>query len=102
MITSTSEMSGKASSGMRRNAQMPANTRKSVPVKTMKRFRAHQSIHREITLHPSRCAHGDLLIGDGLPVFSRKDRDLPCSTALKLPGAFVHAATFFREIHLCV
>src|SRR5215471_11300469 len=99
MITSTSEISGKASSGMRRKDQMPANTRKSVPVKTRKRFRAHQSINREIMLHSSSRADGDLLVGDGLSVFSYKDRDLPRSTAPQLAGAFVDAPIFFWEIH---
>ena len=49
-------------------AQMPASTSRSVPVKTRKRLRAHQSIHREIMLHPSRRVDAELLAGDGLAV----------------------------------
>src|SRR5580704_10403800 len=100
MMTSTSEISGKASSGMRRNTQMPASTRKSVPVKTKKRLRVHQSIHRAITLHPSCCADRHLLAGDGLPVFPRKDRHLPRSAALKLAGTFVDARSLLGECYL--
>ena len=53
-------------------------------MKTRKRFRAHQSIHREITLHPSRGVHAQLLAGDRLPVLFGDDRDLPCSAALQV------------------
>src|ERR1700740_770236 len=97
MMTSTSEISGKASSGMRRKVQMPANTRKSVPVKTRKRFRAHQSIHRAITLHPSRSVQRYLLVGDGLTLFPGQDRDLARSTAVQFPRALVEAIPFVTE-----
>src|SRR5579864_782601 len=99
-MTSTSEISGNASSGILRSAQIPANTRKSVPVKTRKRFRAHQSIQRAITLHSSCCADGYLFARNGLSVFSDKDRDLPRSAAFKLGGTFVNARSFLRELYL--
>src|SRR6266436_9085132 len=98
-MTSTSEISGKASSGMRRSPKMPASTRNSVPVKTRKRFRAHQSIHRAITLHSSRGVHTELFAGDSLAVFPRHNRDLPSSTAFKLAGTFVDARSFRSEEH---
>src|SRR5258708_18983312 len=84
IITSTSEMSGNASSGICRKAQMPVSTRRSVSMKTRKRFRAHQSIHREITSHPSRGVHAQLLGCDELAVLFCKDCGLPGSYALKL------------------
>src|SRR5215831_11874272 len=87
MITSTSEISGSASSGICRMDQMPASTSKSVPVKTRNLFRAHQSIHREITSHSSRGVHRGLLAGDNLPVFLGDDGDLPGSAACELPRA---------------
>src|SRR5260370_41213756 len=100
-MTSTSEISGKASRGMRRSPQMPASTRKSVPVKTRKRFRAHQSIHRAITLHPSRGVHAELFASNSLSVFPRQDGDLPRSATFKLAGTFINAVGFFRESHGC-
>src|SRR5437867_2634779 len=99
MMTSTSEMSGNASSGIRRKDQIPASTSNSVPVNTRKRFRAQQSIHRAITLHPSRGGYGDLFAGDSLAVFPRQDRDLPGSPASKLAGTFVDARSSFGECH---
>src|SRR5581483_3894593 len=51
-MTCTSEMSGRASSGMRLIDQMPANTSRATPVNTRKRFRAHHSIVRLITYMP--------------------------------------------------
>src|SRR6266581_7047386 len=83
-MTWTSEMSGNASSGIRRSDQIPASTSSSVPVNTRKRFCAHQSIQREITLHSSRGVHAELFAGDDLPVLSRHDRDLPRSPAIQL------------------
>src|SRR6266566_89363 len=101
MMTSTSEMSGNASSGIRRKDQIPASTSNSVPVNTRKRFRAQQSIHRTITLHPSRGGYGDLFAGDSLAVFPRQDCDLPGSPASKLAGTFVDARSPFGECHWC-
>src|SRR5437879_8870014 len=83
IITSTSEMSGNASSGMRRRAQIPASTSRSVPMKTRKRFRAHQSIHREITLHPSFGVHRELFGAEHLPAATHDDADVPGSPGLE-------------------
>src|SRR5579872_4571292 len=96
-MTSTSEISGNASSGILRSAQIPTSTRKSVPVKTRKRFRAHQSIHRAIMLHPSRSAHAQLLAGDGLSIFLRQDCGLPRSSAFQHARSFVDAVAFVAE-----
>src|SRR5260370_41545774 len=86
-MTWTSEMSGSASKGILRNDQIPASTSSSVPVNTRKRFCAHQSIQREITLHSSRGVHAELFAGDDLPVLPRKNRDLPRSPAVQLSYA---------------
>src|ERR1700674_1468204 len=83
-ITSTSEMSGSASSGIWRKAQIPASTSSRVPVKTRKRFRPHQSIHRAITSHPPCGVHAHLLAGNDLTILFGKDRDLPSSATSKL------------------
>src|SRR3989442_8811870 len=83
IITSTSEMSGNAWRGMRRRAQIPASTSRSVPMKTRKRFRAHQSIHREITLHPSFGVHRELFGAEHLPAATHDDADLPGSPGLE-------------------
>src|SRR5947199_6274479 len=91
MMTCTSEISGNASSGMRRSDQIPASTRSSVPVKTRKRFFAHQSIQRVIMLHSSRGVDAQLLAGDGLAVLFRDDGDLPRSTAVELGRSFIEA-----------
>src|ERR1700730_463568 len=96
-MTSTSEISGNASSGILRNDQIPASTSKSVPVKTRNRFRAHQSIHRAITLHSSRRVHAQLLARNRLPIFLGYDRGLPRSTASKLAGTFVDPFSFLAE-----
>src|SRR5689334_17104750 len=84
IMTSTSEISGSASSGIWRKDQMPASTSNSVPVKTRKRFRAHQSIHREITSHTSRGIHIQLFSGYDLPAPLGEHRHLPSSAAFKL------------------
>src|SRR5213080_3353903 len=97
MMTCTSEISGSASKGIRRRDQIPASTSNSVPVKTRKRFFAHQSIQREITLHPSRGVHAELLAGDDLPILFRDNGDLPRSTTFELAGAFVHTVSFVGE-----
>src|SRR6266852_5053821 len=97
IITSTSEMSGNASSGMRRRAQIPESTSRVVPMKTRKRFRAHQSIHREITSHPSRGVHAQLLGRDELTILFCEDCDLPGSAALKLSRTFIEAVALVAE-----
>src|SRR5467141_707121 len=50
MITCTSEMSGRASSGTCPMDQIPASVSRSTPVKTRKRLWAHHSMIREITI----------------------------------------------------
>src|SRR5580692_215101 len=90
-------MSGNASSGTRRRDQIPASTSRRVPVNTRKRFCAHQSIQREITLHSSRGVHAELFAGDDLAVLLRKNRDLPRSAAVKLPRALIESVAFFFE-----
>src|ERR1700730_1157152 len=99
-ITCTSEMSGNASSGIRRKDQIPASISSSVPVNTRKRFCAHQSIQWEITLHSSRGVHAELLAGDNLPVLLRKNRDLPRSPAVEFPWALIESVAFFGERNL--
>src|SRR5215472_9553348 len=96
-ITCTSEISGRASRGMCRNDQIPASTSNSVATKTRKRFSAHQSIQRAITLHSSRGVQAELLCGDRLPILLRNDGDLPSSPAIKLSGGLVHFVSFFGE-----
>src|SRR5216683_246220 len=97
MMTCTSEISGNASSGMRRSDQIPASTRSSVPVKTRKRFFAHQSIHRAITLHSSRGVDTQLLTGDGLPVLFRHDGDLPRTATVELGGSSIESISFVAQ-----
>src|SRR5215469_18657650 len=96
-ITCTSEMSGSASNGMFRSDQIPASTSSSVATKIRKRFFAHQSIQRVITLHSPRDVYAQLFRGHGLPVLFRHDSDLPRSAAVELYGGFVNSAPFFRE-----
>src|SRR6202047_2702446 len=90
-------MSGNASSGMRRRAQIPESTSRSVPMKTRKRFCAHQSIHREITLHASRGVHAELLCRDELPILFGEDGDLPGSAAIKLSRTFIETVALVAE-----
>src|ERR1700676_982086 len=97
IITSTSEMSGNASSGMWRRAQIPESTSRTVPVKTRKRFCAHQSIHREITLHTSRGVHAQLLGHDELAILFCEDCDLPGSAAFKLSRTFIETSALVAE-----
>src|SRR5437899_12504700 len=97
MMTCTSEISGNASSGMRRSDQMPASTRSKVPVKTRNRFRAHQSIDRAITLHSSRGVEAQLLAGDGLGILLRHHSDLPSAAAVELERCFIMAIPFVAE-----
>src|SRR5512135_2087155 len=98
MMTWTSEISGKASSGMFRIEKIPASTSRRIPVKTRKRLRAHHSIHREITLHSSFCVHRELLGGHGLAVLLRHDRRLPGAAILQVAAAFVQAAALVFEL----
>src|SRR5216684_5963705 len=93
-------MSGSASKGILRNDQIPASTSSIVPVNTRKRFCAHQSIQREITLHSSRGIHAELFVGDDLPVLLGKNRDLPRSPAVEFPWALVESVAFFGERNL--
>src|SRR5580692_10921623 len=93
-------MSGNASSGTRRRDQIPASTSRRVPVNTRKRFCAHQSIQREITLHSSRGVHAELFAGDDLTVLLYKNRDLPRSAAVELPWTLIEPVAFFCERNL--
>src|SRR5580765_3605072 len=93
-------MSGSASKGILRRDQIPASTSSSVPVNTRKRFCAHQSIQREITLHSSRSVHAELFAGDNLAVLLRKNRDLPRSAAVELPWTLIESVAFFGEWNL--
>src|SRR5579871_1521334 len=99
-MTSTSEMSGSASREIWRRLQMPASTSMSVPVKTRKRLRAHQSIQRASMSHPSRCVDAELLGSDGLPVFLCGNGDLPGAAAPKLARSLVQAVTFVGTLHV--
>src|SRR2546430_1485130 len=101
MMTSTSEMSGNASSGIRRKDQIPASTSSSVPVNTRKRFCAHQSIQRAITLHSSRGVHAELFACDDLTVLFRHNGHLPGSSAVQLARALIEPIAFFGERNLC-
>src|SRR6266481_1689278 len=101
IITSTSEMSGNASRGIWRRAQIPVSTSRTVPMKTRKRFCAHQSIHREITLHASRGIHAQLLGRDELPILFCEDGDLPCSAAIKLSRTFIETVVLVAESDGC-
>src|ERR1700674_5843973 len=96
-MTSTSEIWGNASSAILLSAQIPPSTRKSAPVKTRKRFRAHQSIHRAIMLHPSCSVHVQLLTGDGLSIVLRQDCGLPRSSASQHTCSFIDALAFVAE-----
>src|SRR6266567_8213469 len=100
MMTCTSEMSGNASKGIRRSDQIPASTRRSVPVNTRKRFRAHQSIQRAITLHASRGVHAELFAGHDLPVLFGDHRHLPRSPTVQLARSFIAPIAFFSERNL--
>src|SRR5260221_8744018 len=93
-------MSGNASSGIRRRDQIPASTSSSVPVNTRKRFCAHQSIQREITLHSSRSIQAELSAGDNLAVLLRKNRDFPGSSAVELSWTLIESVVFFCERNL--
>src|SRR5689334_24818662 len=99
-MTCTSEISGNASSGIRRKDQIPASTSSRVPVNTRKRFCAHQSIQREITLHSSRGVHAELFAGDDLAVLLRKNRDLPRSAAVEFPWALIEPVASFCQRNL--
>src|SRR3989475_12121423 len=99
MMTCTSEISGNASSGMRRSDQMPASTRSRVPVKTRNRFRAHQSIDRAITLNSSRGVEAQLLAGDVLTILLRDDSDLPSAAAVELARCFIKSIPFVAQGH---
>src|SRR5438477_705457 len=79
--------------------QIPAMTSRSVPVKTRNRLRAHHSMIRLTTSHCSRSIDCELLAGNYGLVLAGGDCDLPCSPGTEIAFAFVHAATFFGEIH---
>ncbi len=66
-------------------------------MKTRKRFCAHQSIHREITLHASCGIHAQLLGRDELPILFCEDGDLPGSTAFQLSRTFIEPVALVAE-----
>src|SRR6266404_1568895 len=101
IITSTSEMSGNASRGIWRRAQIPVSTSRTVPMKTRKRFCAHQSIHREITLHTSGGVHAQLFGSDELAILFSEDSDLPGSTAFQLSRTLIEAVALVGESDGC-
>src|ERR1700682_5892101 len=70
-------------------------------MKTRKRFRAHPSIHREITLHASRGVHAQLLGRDELAILFCEDCDLPGSAAFKLSRTFIEAIALVAESKGC-
>ena len=57
MMTCTSEMSGKASSGIRSIDQIPAKINPATPIKTINRFALHQSIILSIIRFPPSHRH---------------------------------------------
>src|SRR5438046_9190908 len=98
IMTCTSEISGRASTGIWRRDQIPVSTSKKVPVKTRNRLRAHQSIQRAIMLHPPFGIHVQLLAAEHLPVFLVHDRHLPAAPALKLCRTLVRASSLVVEV----
>src|SRR5580692_13030100 len=66
-------------------------------MKTRKRFCAHQSIHREITLHTSCGVYAELLGCDRLAILFCENCDLPCSAAIQLSGTFIETIAFVDE-----
>src|SRR5437879_9307052 len=94
-------MSGNASRGIWRRAQIPVSTSRTVPMKTRKRFCAHQSIHREITLHAARGIHAQLLARDELAILFCEDGDLPSSAAIKLSRSFIETVALVAEGDEC-
>src|ERR1017187_23246 len=77
MITWTSEISGRASSGTRCKDQMPANVNIETIANTRKRFREHISMIRAIISHSAFCIQAELLCGDKLSVLSGRNGHLP-------------------------
>src|SRR5580704_17032343 len=73
------------------------STSRIVPMKTRKRFCAHQSIHREITLHTSRGVHAQLLGCDRLAILSCENCDLPGSAVFQLSRTFIETIAFVAE-----
>src|SRR5205807_9946295 len=94
-------MSGNASRGMGRRAQIPESTSRIVPMKTRNRFCAHQSIHREITLHTSRGVHAQLFGSDELAILFCENCDLPGSAAIKLSRTFIEPVALVAESDRC-
>src|SRR5260370_4303755 len=70
-------------------------------MKTRKRFPAHQSIHREITSHPSRGVHAQLLGRDELTILFGKDCDLPGPAAPKLSRTLIETVALVAENYRC-
>src|SRR5579872_95182 len=89
MITCTSDMSGRASSGMLLSDQIPASTTTRVPEKTRKRLFAHHSMIREIMSHTSCGIDGQLLAKNGAPVLLSGHGDLPGACGAKIHAALI-------------
>src|SRR5882762_8931106 len=98
MMTCTSEISGRASSGMWPIDQMPAITNSKTPVNTRNRLRAHHSMVRLITLHSSRRIECEVLAHDDLSVLSGRDGHLPRATGAQVTVAFIQTATFVTRM----
>src|SRR6266851_5720722 len=66
-------------------------------MKTRKRFCAHQSIHREITLHTSRGVQAQLFRSDWLAILFCENCDLPSSAAIQMSRPFIEPIAFVAE-----
>src|SRR5260370_20943978 len=99
MITCTSEMSGRASRGIRFMDQMPAITSRKVPVNTRNRLRAHHSMIQLITLHPSCSVHRELLGHDYSSVLASDNRDLPRPAPSQITLSFIQHLACLPSIY---
>src|ERR1700693_3825821 len=96
-ITWTSEMSGRASSGIFLSDQMPARTSSKVPVKTRNRLLAHQSITREI-MATFPFVFGTQFLGcKDSSALDRRDGELPRAFTIEICSAFVNAAALLAQ-----
>src|SRR5258708_38718507 len=101
MMTWTSEMSGRASRGIRFRDQIPDNTSPATAIKTKKRFALHQSITRSIiaSSHRHRAGHRrvKLLIGEWLAILASSDSNKPSATALQIDIPRVRAVALISQ-----
>src|SRR5437867_10582222 len=98
MITCTSEISGRASSGIWPMDQIPASVSSNTPVKTRNRLCAHHSMIREIMIHTPRGIQCHLLAGNRLPILLRADAHLPSAAGAEVTFSFVHSAAFVGSV----